>query len=180
MPFINSDWLFLYVFVVIILAIILSAAFLKWRAGHRTENLPVTKKAVKMSYTLKNNLLELDKLRQIAEELESFDVPIKIIFDANLALEEIFSNITNYAYEDNNEHLIIIGVSLMENELVLTVEDDGKYFDPLSAPKPDLSKPLEEISLEGLGIQIVRGLMDEIAYERKEDKNILVLRKKLA
>jgi len=59
------------------------------------------------------------------------------------------------------------------------VEDDGRQFNPLELPEPDLEKKLEERPIGGLGIHLVRNLMDELEYRRTHNKNILIMKKKI-
>jgi serine/threonine-protein kinase RsbW len=58
------------------------------------------------------------------------------------------------------------------------VEDDGRPFNPLEAPPPDIGKPLAEREVGGLGIHLVRKMMDELEYRRENDKNLLILKTK--
>ena len=70
-------------------------------------------------------------------------------------------------------------MSLVDNELVVKVEDDGREFNPLELPEPDLEQKLEERPIGGLGIHLVRNLMDELDYKRTHNKNILTMKKKI-
>jgi anti-sigma regulatory factor (Ser/Thr protein kinase) len=101
----------------------------------------------------------------------------EVTHDIHLALEEIFSNIVFYGFHDQDEHQIAISLSLRNNTLVLEIEDDGIPFNPLESKTPDLAIPIEERETGGMGIHIARGLVDEIEYIRKQDKNILVVKK---
>ena len=120
---------------------------------------------------LVNNFLDL-----IAEEL-SFTR--ELLFDLKLVFEEIISNIISYAFEDNDEHQIKIDFEMEGNNIRIRFEDEGIEFNPTDVLSPgDLGKPLKERKVGGLGIHFVKTLMDSVEYERKDDKNILVLRKK--
>ena len=59
------------------------------------------------------------------------------------------------------------------------VEDDGRPFDPLAVPEPDIEKSIDERKVGGLGIYLVRTLMDSLEYERRSDKNLLIMKKKM-
>ncbi len=102
----------------------------------------------------------------------------KVVFHVNLVLEEILTNIIAYGYADSDEHYISIGIFLAEGELVIQVADDGRPFNPLEAPEPDLESPLEERPVGGLGLHLVRSLMHEFEYERNEGQNLLVMKKR--
>jgi anti-sigma regulatory factor (Ser/Thr protein kinase) len=97
-------------------------------------------------------------------------------YRASLALEEVVCNIISYAYSDAAEHLIEIAMAVRGDELVLQVSDDGRPFNPLHATPPNLDIPLQQRSVGGLGIHLVRQFMDEVAYERVAGHNVLTMR----
>jgi serine/threonine-protein kinase RsbW len=98
--------------------------------------------------------------------------------DLNLALEEILANIISYGYSDNREHEIRVNLSVEPGKVRVDVEDDGQPFNPLEAPEADTTKPLEERTIGGLGIHLVRKLMDGLEYKRQGEKNLLTIKKK--
>lgn len=128
---------------------------------------------------LRNDLSEIAKLHQ---ELESFgqksSLSSKTLFELNLILEEVLANVISYAYGDNQLHEIVVRADLRDGELVIEVEDDGRPFNPLQIPPPDLDRPLEQRNVGGLGLHLVRELTSSIEYTRREEKNHLVMRKK--
>ena len=132
------------------------------------------------SFKLKNNLTELDTLCQ---EMESFGRTIglskKFIFEINLALDELFTNIILYGFEDDKEHLIKVTLTPQNDMLCLFIEDDGVPFNPVEAKEPDLGCTIEECKIGGLGIHLIRNLMDEICYERCGNRNKLTLKKNI-
>jgi len=131
----------------------------------------------KKSIQFKNNLSELERLNLILAEFgERYHLPSKVLFNLNLALEEILTNIISYGYDNREEHEIIVRLSLEQGELTAEVEDDGRPFNPLEAPEQDLNKPLEERPVGGLGIHLVRKLMDELTYQRQEGRNLLLIK----
>lgn len=134
----------------------------------------------KMQITLKNELSEIERL---AESVMHFGrenkFSDKVIFDINLALEEVVNNIISYAYRDKDEHQINIHLELKGQDLVLKVEDDGIPFNPLKVAEPDINKPIEEREPGGLGLFFVRNLTDELDYRRDKDKNIFIMRKNI-
>lgn len=132
-----------------------------------------------ISIELKNNFSEIERLIQIVTEFgEVNNLPSNVLFAVSLALDEILTNVISYGYKDDNEHLIIIRFSLEDEELIAEVEDDGQPFNPLGAPEPNTDKPLQERQIGGLGIHLVRNLMDKLEYRRQENRNILVMKKK--
>ena len=134
----------------------------------------------KVSFKLKSNLSELDALCQKLEKFgQSMGLSKKCIFEANLALDELFTNIISYGFDDKNEHTISITIALQNDELVVNIEDDGIPFNPTNAETPDLECTIEECRIGGLGIHLAKNLMDEVCYQRCKDKNILTLKKKI-
>jgi serine/threonine-protein kinase RsbW len=101
------------------------------------------------------------------------------IMAVNLVLDEIVLNVIHHAYDDSGEHQIGVTLTLEEGVLTIRVDDDGRPFDPLAAPPPDLDAPLEERQIGGLGIHIVRSTMDGVEYQRVGGRNILTMRKHL-
>ncbi len=127
---------------------------------------------------LKNAISEIRVLSNTVKEFcEENSLSGEVAHDIHLALEEIFSNIVFYGFHDQDEHQIAISLSLRNNTLVLEIKDDGIPFNPLESKTPDLEIPIEERATGGMGIHIARGLVDEIAYFRKQNKNILVMKK---
>ncbi len=130
-----------------------------------------------ISIQLKNNLSELESLNKVvAEFAERHRLSSKVLLNLSLALEEILTNVISHAYDDNDEHQIMVRLFLEQGQLKVEVEDDGRPFNPLEAPEPDLNKSLEERSIGGLGIHFVRKLMDELEYRRKEGKNLFLIK----
>lgn len=102
-------------------------------------------------------------------------VPLEAAADMNVALDEVLSNVLRHAYADDAEHEIRIVLSAHPRALCAQVEDDGRPFDPLSAPPPERAATLAESRLGGLGIHFVRKLMSEVSYERSGGRNRLHL-----
>ena len=134
----------------------------------------------KVSFKLKSNLSELDALCQNLEKFgQSMGLSKKCVFEANLALDELFTNIISYGFDDKNEHTISITIALQNDDLVVHIEDDGIPFNPTNAETPDLECSIEECRIGGLGIHLAKNLMDEVCYQRCKDKNILTLKKNI-
>ncbi len=116
----------------------------------------------------------------IEEQLEMAGCSMKTMMQIDTAADEIYSNISYYAYpkESPGEAVVSVDADAESKEAVLTFEDTGIAFDPLSVGQPDTSLPAEDRVAGGLGIFLVRKLMDEVTYKRVDQKNILKLRKK--
>jgi anti-sigma regulatory factor (Ser/Thr protein kinase) len=82
-------------------------------------------------------------------------------------------NIIKYGYDDGESHEIEVQIEVEQEEIALTVIDDGREFNPLTVPPPDHSKSAMDRLEEGLGLQFVRHMRNAIEYRREEDKNIL-------
>jgi serine/threonine-protein kinase RsbW len=127
---------------------------------------------------LKNDLSEITHLHR---ELDSFGekcaLSSKTRFELKLILEEVVANVISYAYADNQRHEIVVRADLRDSQLVIEVEDDGKPFNPLQNPLPDLDRTLEQRKVGGLGLHLVRELTTSVEYIREGDKNRLVMRK---
>lgn len=96
----------------------------------------------------------------------------------SLAFDEIVTNVASYAHNDDEDHLIDISIALDPHEISAAVVDDGMAFDPLQIPEPDTTLSIEEREVGGLGIFLVRKLMDRVAYERRDDRNHLTFAKR--
>jgi serine/threonine-protein kinase RsbW len=134
----------------------------------------------KYSFKLKSSLSELDKLCRELEKLgRTIGLSKKCVFEINLALDELFTNIISYGFPDDEEHLIEITITPQNKMLCLCIEDDGVPFNPVEVNQPDLQCNIEECKIGGLGIHLIKNLMDEVCYERCGDKNVLTLKKSI-
>ena len=102
----------------------------------------------------------------------------KMLFQLRLACEEVIVNIINYAYPDSKGSMEI-SYDINDNELVIVISDSGVPFNPIKKEEPDLNIPLEERKIGGLGIFLVRNIMDQVEYQRDNGRNILTMRKTL-
>ncbi len=130
--------------------------------------------------TLTNKISELEKIRDSLERLgEDWGVDPRTCMSVNLALEEAFTNIVNYAFENNDPREIVIDMQKTDARLIITITDEGRPYDPTQNPEPDTTLPAEERTIGGLGIFLIRKIMDEVAYERNGNKNQLTLTKNI-
>jgi serine/threonine-protein kinase RsbW len=103
-----------------------------------------------------------------------------IEFKIDLALEEVFTNIVRHGYADSRPHEIVIRLKSDRDRVCISVEDDGRHFNPLLAPAVDVNAALAERRIGGLGIHLVRRLLDQVRYQRRPTGNRLILIKHLA
>lgn len=132
--------------------------------------------------TLSNRVDEVTKLEGFVDEIaEGLSLDTTLCFNLNLVLEELASNIILYAFPKDEEHSFTITAQCEDNKtLTLTLQDDGVAFNPLEeAPEVDITLGAEDRAIGGLGIFLVRELMDSVSYERTEGKNVLMLKKNL-
>jgi sigma-B regulation protein RsbU (phosphoserine phosphatase) len=111
---------------------------------------------------------------------ERHGIPSDIVSKFKVILDEILSNIISYAYADENDHEIELWMEVVNNRFLLTINDDGNPFNPLTTEPPDINAPIEERELGGLGLHLVRTLADEATYQRQGDRNVLTLVKEFA
>ena len=134
----------------------------------------------KYSITLPNDVESVPRLASFIEEVaERQGADMSVIMSINLALEEAVVNVMNYAYPKGTGGEIDITASFSDNKLIFTISDAGKPFDPTQVSDPDTSLSAEERPIGGLGIHLVRQLMDEVSYCYENNHNILTLKKKI-
>ncbi|MCL2010574.1 MAG: ATP-binding protein [Synergistaceae bacterium] len=119
-----------------------------------------------------------DVLDFVNEELERHNCPSNLQNQINVAVEEIFVNIVNYAYKPAGGSVAVFVYIYAGEEAVIRFEDTGRPYNPLEHPPPDLGKPLMEREIGGLGIFLARQLMETVVYKYTDDKNVLVMTKK--
>lgn len=133
-----------------------------------------------LSVQLKNDLVELQRLNQIVTAFaERHRLAAELVFRVTLVLEEIITNVISYGYGDGLEHEICVRLSWKAPYVKIEVEDDGRPFNPLEMSPPDMGKPLTERQVGGLGIHLVREMVDHLDYKRHDEKNLLVLETKI-
>ena len=96
-----------------------------------------------------------------------------------LVAEEIIVNVMNYAYSDNDNGEVEINLSFKNNLLEFTVIDSGKPFDITAAKDPDITLGVDEREIGGVGIFLVKHIMDKVSYKREDNNNILNLTKSI-
>lgn len=134
----------------------------------------------KHSLTLPNNVEFIPQLATFIEEVtESYGIDPSVTMSINLALEEAVVNVMNYAYPEGTLGEIDISVTFSGGSITFTIQDTGTPFDPTKVSNPDTSLSAEERPIGGLGIYLVRELMDEVSYCYENNHNILTLKKKI-
>ena len=132
------------------------------------------------SLTLENDVQAVPKLSAFVDEVcAAMEMDEMETMQMNLAIEEAVVNVMKYAYLPGTKGEVNIEAQANDVRLKFTISDTGVPFDPTVRAEVDTSLPLEERPIGGLGIHLVRSIMDSINYERVEGKNVLTLRKKL-
>ena len=135
---------------------------------------------VTLQKTIGNKLGDLEFVRNLVFALErACALTPEMVFDINVVLDELLSNIIKYGYSDDAAHEIRVKLSATDTAVEIVIEDDGKAFDPFAVSEPDLSLPLAERPVGGLGVHFVRKLMDEVQYKRENNRNLLFLKKNI-
>jgi serine/threonine-protein kinase RsbW len=125
-----------------------------------------------------------DGLRAAAEALDRFEAAHSLdaesTWPAHVALDEILSNIVRHGAAGRPHLVIEVTFALVAESIEVTVVDDGPEWDPLALPPPDTAAPLEARDPGGLGVHLVRNLMDRVAYARDGGRNRLVFTRRLS
>ncbi len=135
--------------------------------------------SAKVSITIEAGPEALDRIIDAVESISSQEEwPPDLLFTANLVIEELGLNIVNHAYHgDGGEFEIIIASE--DDALTIEMIDNGPPFNMLTdAPVPDVDLPADERPIGGLGIHLVKTMMDELDYRRESDRNHLTIVKR--
>ncbi len=140
----------------------------------------------KGTVTMKEKVFEakdenmLDMLGFVEQELENYGCSMRMQTAISVALEEVFINVAHYAYPDGNGTAkVSVGIDPTTDEMTCILRDSGIAFNPLTQDDPDITLPVEQREIGGLGILIVKKTMDFVEYSRENGENILTMRKKL-
>lgn len=132
------------------------------------------------SIILANDISEISRLNDFIEDIgNEFSLTPDVVFNLNLVLEEAVVNVINYAYPKDDHESIYLSAKMQNESIILVLTDTGKEFDPTMVPDADVTLSAEDRQIGGLGIFLIRQIMNEVKYERIEGKNILTMEKKL-
>ena len=125
---------------------------------------------------------DLRNIAVAAENIEAFCARLglaeQIAFEVNLAVDELVTNTISSGYDDDGENPIDVVLRLEGGALVIEIADDGRAFDPLQAPAPDIGASLQDRAIGGFGIYLVHKTMDTVAYRRQDGRNVVTLTKR--
>ncbi len=137
--------------------------------------------ADELSLRIQTSFAAIGSANEAASQwLAERNAPSNAHYFANLAIEELVTNCIKYGYDDAGEHIVEIKLQLSGTELVLTVTDDGRPFNPLDFPAPDTKLPVEARPIGGLGIHLLRRMSDRMDYLRADGRNCVTVRKSVS
>ncbi|MDL2221812.1 ATP-binding protein [Parabacteroides sp. OttesenSCG-928-N08] len=129
---------------------------------------------------IKNEISEISHLATFVEEVgEALDLSPALVMSLNLVLEEAVSNVILYAYPKPEGEEVTIEAKMKEDYLVFIITDNGQPFDPTQVAEADITLSAEERPIGGLGIFLIKKIMNEIEYNRIDGNNVFTLKKKL-
>ena len=131
-------------------------------------------------FRLRNQLPELRRLGDMVQTFaQSNQLPPPVVQALDLSLAEWVTNVISHAHQDAAEHWIDVRLSVANGAVRVEVRDDGLEFNPLLHPPADTTTPLEERNIGGLGILMMRKLMDSVEYRREGTRNVVTMTKGL-
>ena len=132
------------------------------------------------SFELSSQLSELKALNQhLIAFGRDIGLPELSLSEINICLDELFTNIVLYGFNDDSDHKIKFTMTADDKTLIATIEDNGMPFNPLKQKAVELPENVDSAKIGGLGIHITRELMDKINYERKGNLNRLTIKKSI-
>jgi anti-sigma regulatory factor (Ser/Thr protein kinase) len=135
---------------------------------------------LRQSLTLPNDINTIPQLSEFIEGIcEELNLDMSTTMNLNLALEEAVVNVMEYAYPTDVQGDVTINAIANDTHLVFIIIDSGIPFDPTKKEEVDTTLSAEERPIGGLGIHLVRELMDSVDYEYRDCKNILTLSKNI-
>ena len=130
---------------------------------------------------LDNDPGEIERFTALVEALaERCDLPAKLVFQLTLVFDELLTNVISYGFPAGGRHKITASVAISGTELTATLTDGGVEFDPLAKAGPDTNLSIEDREIGGLGVHLVRQLMDKVDYRREAGQNHLVMTKTIS
>lgn len=125
----------------------------------------------------------LGDLSRLLDEVEAFcrthDLPDEVTRGLAVALDELITNTVMHGYPDGRERDIELHLEVADSRLQAELVDDADPFNPLEHPAPDTTLPAEMRPIGGLGIHLVRNLMDDVSYERRDGRNYVRLSRRV-
>ena len=135
----------------------------------------------RLTIRLANRVTEIPRSAELVEAFcVRLGVAAAVIFAINVSLEELLANTMAYGYSDDRDHEIVVLIWREDADLVIDIADDASPFDPTLVAAPDLDAPPEERPVGGLGIHLVRQMVDHMEYRHDGQQNRMRLRKRIS
>jgi anti-sigma regulatory factor (Ser/Thr protein kinase) len=129
---------------------------------------------------LDSDLTEIGRLAEALEVwAEPLDLPMKVVMETNLMLDELITNIITYGYGGTAGSNVDVSIEIAGDTLRITLADDAPEFNLLEAADTDTTASLDDRDIGGLGIHFVRKLASRIDYARRDNRNVVTLEKAL-
>jgi len=123
---------------------------------------------------------ELRRVSAWLHDLLGDRLPADALFALDLGIQESVANAMSYAFPDDRAHAMVVTLRRRDDRIEIEVEDDGIPFDPLGFQPPPLPERLEDVTLGGNGIRLMRRFLDEISYRRSSDRNHLIMTRRVS
>ncbi|HWQ66843.1 MAG TPA: ATP-binding protein [Methanospirillum sp.] len=124
----------------------------------------------------------IDGIGQVAEALDDLlaesGIDDGVLSQIHLATEEAVTNVVTHAYDKKGGNITVL-IEMHHGEVIVSIADQGPAFDPTQIPPPDITADLDHRVIGGLGVHLIRSVMDEVVYSRSEDGNLLTMKKKV-
>ncbi|MBP5799861.1 MAG: ATP-binding protein [Prevotella sp.] len=135
---------------------------------------------MKKEIRIKNQVDELERVNLFVEEIgEELGLDMELQMNLNLVMEEMVSNVIFYAYPEGKTAEIELVAESDGKELTFVLSDKGKEFDPTAKADADPDVNPAERDIGGMGIYIVKNIMNQVTYQRLEGKNLLTMKKSI-
>lgn len=132
----------------------------------------------RMELRINNDLSEIGIVRDALDKVgREQGVPARALMQLQVALDEVVSNVVKYSWDDGGRHEVLVRITVQPDRVDLEIFDDGREFDPLAVAAPDPAPQGQRPRPGGLGIHMVRKLVDRFVYERVDGRNHTTLSK---
>ena len=133
---------------------------------------------MKKEICIRNQVGELERVNQFVEEIgEELGLDPELQMNLNLVMEEMVSNVIFYAYPEGTDADIELTAETNGKELTFVLTDQGREFDPTMKEDADVNVNPADRDIGGMGIYIVKNIMNQVSYQRLEGKNLLTMKK---
>jgi serine/threonine-protein kinase RsbW len=127
---------------------------------------------------IRNDVSDIAVVRDTLDNLShEFSIPVRALTQLQVALDEVVSNVIKYAWDDDGQHVLVVRITVRPERVDLDIFDDGRAFNPMAAPSPERAPEGQRPWPGGLGIHLIRKLVDHFAYERIGGRNHTTLGK---